>query len=217
MIAKLKGIVDTIGEDFCILDVNGVGYLVSASSKTLSRLVKGNAAALLTEMVVREDSMALYGFYDVWEKEWFATLTKVQGVGARVCLAILSALSPNQLAQAISAQDKGSFQRASGVGPKLAARIVTELKDKIVMVPVVDKLHDAVEGVDEYNVYEDVVAIQESAGDSGKLEDVISALVNLGYQRIEAYRVANKVIGNNPDTDTGGLIRAALKEFVKKD
>ncbi|MDR1026660.1 MAG: Holliday junction branch migration protein RuvA [Lactobacillus sp.] len=214
MIAKLKGIVDTIGEDFCIIDVNGVGYLVSASSKALGRLVKGGEASLLIETVVREDSISLYGFYDAWEKEWFSTLTKVQGVGAKVCLAILSALSPSQLSQAISAQDKSSFQRANGVGPKLAARIVTELKDKIVTVPIVDKLSDAMGS--EADTTEDVV-IAQASGDAGKLEDVISALVNLGYQRIEAYHAANKAIADAPDAEVGALIRAALKEFVKKD
>ena len=136
MIAKLRGLIDTIGDDYCIIDVNGVGYLVSASSKTLGKLAQGQEATLLTEMVVREDSLSLFGFADAWEKEWFTTLTKVQGVGAKVCLSILSVLTPAQLSQAISAQDKTSFCRASGVGPKLAARIVTELKDKIVTIPV---------------------------------------------------------------------------------
>ena len=134
MIAKLRGLIDTIGDDYCIIDVNGVGYLVSASSKTLGKLAQGEEATLLTEMVVREDSLSLFGFADAWEKEWFTTLTKVQGVGAKVCLSILSVLTPAQLSQAISAQDKTSFCRASGVGPKLAARIVTELKDKIVTI-----------------------------------------------------------------------------------
>ena len=113
MIAKLRGIIDTIGEDFCIVDVNGVGYLVFASAKTLGRLSRGQEAALRIETVVREDSISLFGFYDAWEKEWFATLTKVQGVGAKVCLSILSALSPSQLSQAIAAQDKTSFTRAN--------------------------------------------------------------------------------------------------------
>ena len=125
MIAKLRGKVDTIGDDFCIVDVNGVGYLVFASAKSLGKLKIGAEASLLIETVVREDSISLFGFADAWEKEWFTTLTKVQGVGAKVCLAILSVLAPMQLAQAVSAQDKNSFTRASGVGPKLAARIVT--------------------------------------------------------------------------------------------
>jgi len=213
MIAKLKGIVDTIGEDFCIVDVNGVGYLVAASTKTLAKLVKGGHVSLLIETVVREDSISLFGFADAWEKQWFATLIKVQGVGAKVCLAILSTLSPQQLAQAISVQDKASFQRANGVGPKLAARIVTELKDKIVTVPIVDKL--PTDGGNDYNAAEDVVMAQSS--DPNKLEDVISALENLGYQRIEAYRAANKALSDKPEAEVGELIKMALKEFARKD
>ena len=109
MIAKLKGIVDSVFDDNCIIDINGVGYLVAASAKTLGKLSVGNEAKLLIETVVREDSISLFGFYDAWEKEWFNTLTKVQGVGAKVCLSILSALTPSQLAQAVAAQDKSSF------------------------------------------------------------------------------------------------------------
>ena len=174
MIAKLRGIIDTIADDFCIIDVNGVGYLVAASSKTLSKLSIGSEATLLTEMVVREDSLSLFGFADAWEKEWFNTLTKVQGVGAKVCLSILSVLTPTQLAQAIGAQDKTSFCRASGVGPKLAARIVTELKDKIVTIPVNSNKTDVLDETTEMpkNVSGTDVA------DYTKSEDVLSALVN---------------------------------------
>ncbi|MBQ9732027.1 MAG: Holliday junction branch migration protein RuvA [Alphaproteobacteria bacterium] len=218
MIAKLRGLVDVIGEDYIIIDVNGVGYLVSASAKTLSKLVKGAEVSLLIETIVREDSISLFGFADAWEKEWFNTLTKVQGVGAKVCLAILSALSPVQLAQAISAQDKNSFTRANGVGPKLAARIITELKDKIVTVPIADISSDMIlnqEGMENANKVADVVMAQET--DPNKLEDAISALVNLGYQRLEAYKAVNQAILNNPNADMAMLIRLALKEFANKD
>ncbi len=223
MIAKLRGIVDTIGEDYCILDVNGVGYLVSASAKTLSRLNRGGTAVLLIETIVREDSISLFGFSDAWEKEWFLTLTKVQGVGAKVCLAILSVLSPNQLAQAVSAQDKASFTRAAGVGPKLAARIVTELKDKIVTIPmeasVKADLNNVTEGTagTETEAYEDAVVELQADEDSSKTDDAISALVNLGYQRIEAYRAVNLALKNNPDAGVPELIRLALKEFATKE
>lgn len=212
MIAKLRGIIDTIGNDYCIIDVNGVGYLVSASSKTLSKLTQGQETSLLTEMVVREDSLSLFGFADAWEKEWFLTLTKVQGVGAKVCLSILSVLSPTQLSQAIGAQDKTSFCRASGVGPKLAARIVTELKDKIVTIPigVSANLDEAVEDVP-------TVAVLPKDTDYSKSEDVISALVNLGYQRLEAYRAVSKVVNENPEAAVPTLIRLALKEFAQKE
>lgn len=210
MIAKLKGIVDSIFEDNCIVDVNGVGYLVSASSKTLCRLNKGAEVSLLIETVVREDSISLFGFYDAWEKEWFNTLTKVQGVGAKVCLSILSALSPSQLAQAVSAQDKNSFLRASGVGPKLAARLVTELKDKIVTVPVGE--------VSFADVSPDVeVEKQISVPENHLMDDVISALVNLGYQRMEAYKVVVKVYEHNSSASVSELIRLSLKEFAGKD
>ena len=225
MIAKLRGVIDTIGEDYCIVDVNGVGYLVSASSRTLAKLVRGKAAVLLIETVVREDSISLFGFADAWEKEWFLTLTKVQSVGAKVCLAILSVLTPNQLAQAVSAQDKASFSRASGVGPKLAARIVTELKDKIVTVPIESVVRsdltteeedmDKEQAEQENNAYEDVIAAQEDNQNS--VEDAISALVNLGYQRLEAYKAVNKAAMKTQNADVSELIKLALKEFANKE
>jgi len=223
MIAKLRGVVDTIGDDYCIIDVNGVGYLVYASSKTLSRLIKGGQFSLLIETVVREDSISLFGFYDAWEKEWFLTLTKVQGVGAKVCLSILSALTPSQLAQAVSAQDKASFTRASGVGPKLAARLVTELKDKIVTIPTElttrNDLQTAseakVDATEETVEYEDAIAGRIE--NPMKLDDAISALVNLGYQRLEAYQAVNKANAADPSADVAKLIRLALKEFAPKE
>ena len=218
MIAKLHGFVDGLGEDYCIVDVHGVGYLVQASAKTLSKLVLGVEVSLLIETVVREDSISLFGFYDAWEKEWFNTLTKVQGVGAKVCLAILSVLSPMQLSQAVSAQDKNSFTRASGVGPKLAARIVTELKDKIVTIPVTEMAKDLTMNVtpeEDAASVADVVEAQQ--GDPDKMEDAISALVNLGYQRLEAYKAVNQAMVKAPDADMGTLIRLSLREFAQKD
>ena len=222
MIAKLKGIIDTIGEDYCIIDVGGVGYLVFASAKTLGRLILKAPAALLIETVVREDSITLFGFLDALEKEWFNTLTKVQGVGAKVGLSILSVLSPMQLTQAVNAQDKNSFTRANGVGPKLAARIVTELKDKIVSVPIVEvakdinmALNDDLTPVEETATFEDNLVARDD--DPTKMEDAISALVNLGYQRLEAYKAVNQAMIKAPDADMGELIKLALKEFAMKD
>ena len=222
MIAKLRGVVDTLGSDYCIIDVNGVGYLVFASAKTLAKLARGAQVALLIETIVREDSISLFGFADAWEKEWFLTLTKVQGVGAKVCLAILSVLSPLQLAQAVSAQDKNSFTRANGVGPKLAARIVTELKDKIVSVPIVEvakdinmALNDDLTPVEETATFEDNLVARDD--DPTKMEDAISALVNLGYQRLDAYKAVNQAMIKAPDADMGELIKLALKEFAMKD
>lgn len=214
MIAKLRGIIDSFGDDSVIIDVNGVGYLVYVSTRTLSRLVKGAEAVLFIETVVREDSISLYGFASALEKEWFLTLTKVQGVGAKVCLSILSVLTPMQLAQAISAQDKASFSRANGVGPKLAARIVTELNGKMVGLPIgADTVDYAAALEDKENVAAPSVAeIPQS-----NVEDAISALTNLGYQRIDAYRVVNIAAGKNPDADVSTLIKLALKEFASKE
>lgn len=220
MIAKLRGNIDTIGDDYCIIDVNGVGYLVFASAKTLAKLARGSEISLLIETVVREDAISLFGFADAWEKEWFLTLTKVQGVGAKVCLAILSVLSPTQLAQAVSAQDKTSFTRASGVGPKLAARIVTELKDKIVTIPVADVAKDinmTLNANEQTANYEDNLTILQASDDPSKMEDAISALVNLGYQRLDAYKAVNKAAMNTPEADVSTLIRLALKEFAAKE
>ena len=211
MIAKLKGVVDIVFDDNCIIDVNGVGYLVAASSRTLGKLSVGCEAKLLIETVVREDSISLFGFYDAWEKEWFNTLTKVQGVGAKVCLNILSALTPSQLAQAVAAQDKNSFLRASGVGPKLAARLVTELKDKIVTVPTAEVTLSDLQPVEQNE------KIASLAINDNKMEDVISALINLGYNRLEAYKVVAKTYENNADKSISELIRLSLKEFAGKD
>ncbi|MCM1322586.1 MAG: Holliday junction branch migration protein RuvA [Acetobacter sp.] len=217
MIAKLKGIIDNIGEDCCIIDVNGVGYLVNMSSRSLSKLKQGEPAILLIETVIKEDSFTLFGFQTAWEKEWFNTLTKIQGVGGKVCLNILSALSPLQLAQAVSAQDKSSFLRAAGVGPKLAARLVTELKDKIVTIPLeymsTTDLNDPKESIIEKSPQEKTPPQTESDITYTKTEDVTSALTNLGYTKIDAYKVAAEVCMNNPDANIGTLIRLALKEF----
>lgn len=218
MIAKLHGIIDTIGEDYCIIDVNGVGYLASASSRTLGSLTIGAEASLLTVMSVREDDISLFAFADPMEKEWFLTLTKVQGVGAKVGLSILSVLTPTQLSMAVSAQDKSSFCRANGVGPKLAARIVTELKDKIVTVP----LNSSVGSINgAIPLSENITPAQNfelpKNEDYAKTEDAISALINLGYQRLEAYRAVNSVLNQNPDIDVSELIRLSLKEFANKD
>ncbi len=223
MIAKLKGIIDNIGEDCCIIDVNGVGYLVNMSSRSLSRLKQGEFASLLIETVIKEDSITLFGFQNPWEKEWFNTLTKIQGVGGKVCLSILSALSPAQLSQAVAAQDKSSFLRASGVGPKLAARLVTELKDKIVTIPVEYMGNSDLDTTLSSETSEEKPTKEKNTKTPNmddnenqtynNTEDVTSALTNLGYQKIDAYRVATEVCLNNPKADLGTLIRLALKEF----
>ncbi len=131
MIGKLTGVVDSISADAAIIDVNGVGYVVHASGKTLARLgARGTAASLLIDTHVREDAISLFGFAETVERDWFRALLNIQGVGAKVALSILSVLAPDELARAIAAQDKAAVARANGVGPKLAQRVVSEMKDK---------------------------------------------------------------------------------------
>lgn len=197
MIAKLRGRVDQIGEDFAVIDVGGVGYLVYAGSRTLATLNAGEAAELAIETHVREDHIHLYGFSSASEREMFRTLTTVQGVGAKVGLAILSALSAQQIAQAIVSGDQSAFKRASGVGPKLAARLVSELKDKVAGFSLAAPAPQAANG----------------AAPSGT-EDAVSALVNLGYARMDAFGAVTRTLAAAGGTmPLPALIRAALKEL----
>lgn len=206
MIAKLKGLVDSNGEDWVIIDVGGVGYLVFCSSKTLARLPQaGQATALHIETHVREDHITLYGFADLGERDWFRLLTTVQGVGSKVALALLSALSAEDLSRAISAGDKAMLSRANGVGPKLAARLVTELKDKAVGI-----------ALGPVMVQAGPAAAAAPLG-AGPLEDAISALVNLGYRRVEAHGAvlrASEALGEGAGANA--LIGGALKLMGKE-
>ncbi len=204
MIGKLKGVVDSFGEDFVILDVHGVGYVVSCSTRTLQNLPRaGEAATLAIETQVREDSIRLFGFAQDAERDWFRLLQTVQGVGAKVALAILSILPPSDLAGAIATQDKAMVSRASGVGPKLAARIVAELKDKA----------PAFGGVDAMAMR---LAGEEANGEPGAVRDAISALCNLGYARPQAaIAVAASVRALGEDADASALIRRGLKELAR--
>ena len=198
MIAKLKGVVDSVDEGSAVIDVNGVGYLVSASSRTLRNLVAGQEASLLVETIVREDAIALYGFLETAERDWFRILTTVQGVGARVGLSILSTLSPDEIARAIAAQDRASLSRPAGVGPKLAARLATELKDKAAAFGAAP----APTRADE--------AAPAAAGSLN--EDAVSALVNLGYRRNEAERAVKSAKAEGAK-EIETLIRGALKRL----
>lgn len=204
MIARLKGIVDALDEGGAVIDVNGVGYLVSASSRTLRDLVVGQPATVLVETIVREDAIALYGFLDTAERDWFRILTTVQGVGARVALSILSTLSPDEIARAIAAGDKASLSRPAGVGPKLAARLATELKDKAAAFGVAPGPARARE-------------TDVPAAPSGSVnEDAVSALVNLGYRRVEAFGAVARVtqrLGEGAQLDA--VIRAGLQELAR--
>ncbi len=202
MIGKLTGVIDSFGEDFVILDVAGVGYVVNCSSRTLQNLPRvGETAALAIETQVREDSIRLFGFAQGAEREWFRLLQSVQGVGAKVALAILSTLAADDLAAAIATQDKAMVSRASGVGPKLAARIVAELKDKA---PAFGALDPALARL---------VAEEASAAPS-PVRDAISALCNLGYGRPQAATaVAASVKALGEGAETSALIRRGLKEL----
>ncbi len=207
MIARLKGIVDGLGDDWAVIDVGGVGYLVFCSGRTLSRLAVGAAVTVHVETHVREDHIHLYGFADAGDKEWFRLLTTVQGVGSKVALAILTVLSPEQLMAAIAAQDKTALTRASGVGPKLGARIVAELKDKAALVatPFVPAAPGA-------------APISVAAQTGGIVEDALSALVNLGYRRLEAHPVVIQAAAALGEAATvPALIRAGLKELGARE
>ena len=205
MIGKLRGIVDSYGEDFVVVDVGGVGYLVHCSSRTLQNLPKvGEAAALAIETYVREDMIRLYGFRSDTEREWFRLLQTVQGVGAKVALGILSVLDPGALATAIATADRASVARGPGVGPKLAARIVAELKDKA---PAFSNLDPAVARLS--GQVEERTAPQPVA-------DAVSALVNLGYAQAQAsaaIAAAARQAGEEAEAKT--LIRLGLRELAR--
>ncbi len=196
MIALLTGILAARADDHCIIDVNGVGYAAFCSSRTLDQLPGlGEAVRLHIDTHVREDHIHLYGFMTEGERQWFRLLQSVQGVGARVALGVLGTLSANELAQAIATADKAMVGRAQGVGPKLAQRLVTELKDKVPT-----DLTIATGG-------------DKAAPEGGGNADALSALTNLGYKEVEAARAIAKVSGEAGD-DVATLIRLALKELA---
>ena len=204
MIGKLRGIVDAIGESVVILDVAGVGYEVQASARTLRALQVGDQASLTIDTHVREDAIRLYGFATEVERSWFRTLQTIQGVGAKVALAVLGILSPADLANSIALGNWQAVEQTPGVGKKLAQRIVAELKDKAPALAI------AGVGVDE---------VAGAAAPAGALEpqaaaEAVSALTNLGYQPADAARaVAAAVKEFAGDSDTAALIRRGLKEL----
>lgn len=206
MIARLRGLLDSAGADHAVIDCGGVGYLVFCSRRTLG-LLGGprEAVALHIETHVREDHIHLYGFADTAERDWFRLLTTVQGVGAKVGLAILSVLSPDQVATAIAAGDKAMLARAEGVGPKLAGRIASELKDKvggIALGPAVAAFHTG-------------GAAPAAPAEAGAASDAVSALVNLGYGRAEAFAAVAKAGGKlGSGATVSAIIPAALRELA---
>jgi len=196
VIALLSGRVEALEDGRCVLDVNGVGYLVHASTRTLSALPTSGVARVLIETQVREDAITLYGFTDPAERDWFRLLLTVQGVGAKVALGVLSALSPRELVGAIAAGDKASLTRAPGVGPKLAVRLLSELREKAGAMPV---------GTG--------VVFMPRAG--GVEADALSALANLGYRRAEAHPAVVRVMERLGDgAGVGQVIREALQELA---
>jgi Holliday junction DNA helicase RuvA len=204
MIGKLKGTIDSVEEEALILDVNGVGYLVSASARTLRALPGvGDEAELLIETHVREDAIKLYGFLTAGERDWFRLLQSVQGVGAKVALGILGALSAEALSTAVARQDKAMMARAPGVGPKLAARLVLELKDKAPAFAVADFAHME-SGLDR------APRLAKAA------EDAVLALVSLGYAQPQAAAAVARISAQlGPAAETATLIRAGLKELAQ--
>ena len=203
MIGKLKGRIDSTGLDWVMIDVGGVCYFASASGKTLSGLPRvGELAELHTEMLVSQDNIRLIGFASNHEKEWFRLLLTVQGVGARVALAVLSIMSPNELASAIALQDKAKIGEANGVGKKLAERVVLELKDKVPKLTVADM------GLAQ-------VSAELAANAPTAVTDAVSALVNLGYgQSQAAMAVSAAMKKSGTDQPPEKLIRAALRELA---
>ncbi len=201
MIAKLKGCLDSVGIDHAVIDVGGVGYLVSASARTLSALGPvGEAVTIHTEMLVGEDFMRLVGFASGEERDWFRLLTGVQGVGAKVALAILSGFEPADLHRAVAAQDKAMVARANGVGPKLAERIVRELKDKVGgVVPGLGSAGGTV-----------------PVADGGHQADAMAALTGLGFKPAEASAAVSAADAElGADASLDALVRLALKKAAK--
>jgi Holliday junction DNA helicase RuvA len=205
MIGKLRGVIDSYTDDYVILDVSGVGYQVHCSTRTLQSLPQtGEAATLSIETYVREDQIKLFGFRTDHEREWFRLLQTVQGVGAKVALAVLGTLPPADLANAIALRDKAAVARTPGVGPKVAERIVTELKDKAPAFASVDPALVQLSGAMDDNRAPRPVA------------DAVSALVNLGYAQVQAsaaIAAASRAAGEG--AETAQLIRLGLKELSK--
>ena len=204
MIGKLRGILDSTGDDWAVIDVQGVGYVVHCSVRTLASLPsKGEAVSLSIETYVREDQIRLFGFASDMERDWFRLLQTVQGVGAKVALSILGIMKASDLANAIALQDKAAVARAPGVGPKVAARVVAELKDKAPAFATVDS---------------NVIRLQDEIGERRApqpVSDAVSALVNLGYSQIQASQAVSSAMRKAGESaDAAALIRLGLKELA---
>ena len=216
MIGRLRGIVAYVGEDHALIDVNGVGYVVYCSQRTLANLPLDQTVSLYTDLLVREDLLQIFGFASMLDREWHRLLTTVQGVGAKVSLGILGTLGADGVGQAIALGDAASVRRAPGVGPKLATRIVNELKSKAPAVMA--------------SASPTTITTSAPSGGTGKVEarasspiadptaaaDALSALANLGYQPAEAAEAVARASVEEANADAGALIKAALKALAPK-
>jgi holliday junction DNA helicase RuvA len=205
VIGRLKGTIDAVGESHVIIDVNGVGYEVQASARTLRSLRTGDAVSLSIETHVRADAIRLFGFTSEVERAWFRTLQTIQGVGSKVALAVLGTLGPQDLASAIALQNWSAVEQSPGVGKKLAQRIVAELKDRAPAVSLSSLNGPARTGTG-----------QPGRGESNAAAEAISALTNLGYQPAQASQAVAAAISElGAEADTAKLIRGGLKELAR--
>ncbi|MDG1287840.1 MAG: Holliday junction branch migration protein RuvA [Rickettsiales bacterium] len=211
MIGKLKGIIESVGEDGLLLDVGGVCYLVYLSARSLQQLPEaGHPATIFIETHVREDHIHLYGFLSESDKRWFNVLCTVQGVGAKMALGILSSFTPLEIVQAIHARDSKMLTRASGVGPKLGERLVTELKNKVDSIPTGDvSFAPSAASTAKHTPAPNTPAA------SNEIEEAISALSNLGYGRSEAYSAILALTQEQPDISLEDMIRLSLQRMSR--
>jgi Holliday junction DNA helicase RuvA len=206
MIGKLTGIVDSIDDDFLILDVNGVGYLVSCLKSNLAKIKLGEKIHLLIEMIVKEDQISLYGFSNTTERSWFKILQTIQGVGAKMAITILGSLTSDQLIAAILSEDYNSFKRITGIGPKIASRIVNELKNK-----------ENITSLSDSSKYLTRSQVKDHA-DKGNnnIMDALSALSNLGFNRSDTYKILTEISSANENISLEQLIKQGLAKLSHK-
>lgn len=200
MIARLSGKIVHIEDAKVIVDVQGVGYLVQCSATTISQFAPQQSAVLYIETQVRQDHIQLFGFASLEEQQWFNKLSSVQGVGGKVALALLSTLTPQMLYEAIAAEEKKLLTQAPGVGAKVAARIINELKDKV-------------PAMFSVKAQSGVIASMPAVEENNTMAEAVSALTNLGYERLETFRILRQILEESPDMKSSALIAAALKEF----